>query len=136
MRARPLVLALAFSSLTGCPGELQDPDRFLGGTDGGGPTCGVETDLFVAKCGTAGCHDNTVNAAQGLDLVSPGVANRLRTGLATCGSVAGQPLGSWLVTKVKPTPGCGGQMPPGLPLDAQEIRCLELYVAALDGGTP
>lgn len=136
MRARPFLLALAFCSFAACPGELQNPERFLTGSDGGGPGCDVETEIFAARCALSGCHDSTVNAAQGLDLASPGVANRLRTGLATCASVAGQPLAQFLVSKVKPLPGCGGQMPPGLPLDAGEIRCIEQYIAALDGGMP
>lgn len=123
---------LAFCS---CPGELQNPERFLTGTDAG-PSCDVENDIFKVQCATAGCHDTTT-AAQGLDLLGSGVKSRIRSQMATCTSAAGQPMASFLVAKVKPSPSCGGPMPlGGTPLDAAALKCLEDYIAALDGGTP
>jgi hypothetical protein len=136
MRARLFVLGLALPALLACPGSLVDPERFLTGGDAGGMACDVENDIFKLKCGTAGCHDATT-VAQGLDLATTGVKTRLGSQLATCTSAAGQPLAAFLLVKVKPNPTCGGPMPLGLTaLDAAELKCLEDYLAALDGGTP
>lgn len=133
MLLRPLGAALVLLACAACPGSLANPDRFLGAD--GGPTCDVEGDIFQMQCALSGCHDAT-SQTQGLDLASPGVKARL-AGLATCASASTTPLATFLLQKVKPSPTCGGQMPVGAPaLDASELRCLEAYLAALDGGTP
>ena len=126
---------LALSVLSGCPGNLVDKDRFLVGRDGGGgAACDVENDIFKMQCATAGCHD-AVTKTQFLDLESPGIKARIKSQMATCTSVVGQPLGTFMIAKVKPSPSCGGPMPlGGLELDAAEIRCIEDYIA--DGGLP
>ena len=135
MQTRLLSLGAALLALSGCPGSLEDPERFLTGTDAG-PTCNVEADILAPKCATAGCHDATT-IAQNLDLSGSGVRARLRAQTATCTSAAGQPMGAFLLVKVKPSPTCGGPMPLGAAaLTAAEIKCLEDYVASLDGGTP
>lgn len=131
LMVRPTLLATALALLTGCPGSLANPERFLGGSDGG---CDVETDLFKMQCGVSGCHD-PVTQSQNLDLVSAGVKDRLRANLATCASAAGQPLAAFMIAKVKPQPSCGAQMPLAAPaLETSELKCLEAYIAALDGG--
>jgi hypothetical protein len=133
MRISPLVFALLCFSA--CPGELENPERFLNGADaGGGPTCNVENGTFKNVCATAGCHD-AVTKTQFLDLESPGVLGRIKAQQATCASVAGQPLGTFLIAKINGTSTCGAPMPSGFdPLDAGEIRCIEAYIA--DGGLP
>jgi len=99
-----LVLAVAALVLSGCPGTLEDKERFLvdaghaghTGSDGGsaatggeaaaagktnsdldaGPCGDVVTRIFVPSCGGTGCHD-AKGPQQDLDLVSPGVAARV-----------------------------------------------------------
>ncbi len=135
---RLLCLSLAALLLCACPGSLADPERFLsdGGTDGGGGdggACNAETDIFQAKCGGSGCHSPPATVANGLDLTSPGVADRL-TGPSMC---MGQPLKTYMLTKVNGTPPCGATMPlTGSPLSAAELQCLTDYLATIgtDGG--
>jgi hypothetical protein len=135
MRARILVVGLALLLFSGCPGSLEDPERFLtggGGDGGGGATCNVEADILTPKCATAGCHDATT-AAQGLNLATAGVLGRLRTSTATCTSASGQRMGAFLMNKVGSTPSCGGPMPVGATaLSQAELACLNAYLA--DGG--
>ena len=97
-------MALSALLLTGCPGTLDDKQRFLvdagkagSGTEGGdaaiaeagsdagadpdagpnsGPCGDVVARIFVPSCGGTGCH-GPVAAQQDLDLVSPGVAARV-----------------------------------------------------------
>ena len=127
LRLFPLGVALLF--LCGCPGELQDPERFLTGGGDAGPGCDVENGILKTKCGTAGCHDATT-IAQGLDLATAGVGTRLRTSMATCTSVAGQKMGTFMQNKVTAaTPTCGGPMPlGGTMLSAAESQCLSAYL--------
>src|SRR6187551_2514877 len=98
-RSALLALGMALSALVlaGCPGTLDDKERFLADAgkagngasepDGGdaappdaGPdlgSCGdVVTRIFVPSCGGTGCH-GAIAAQQDLDLVSPGVAARV-----------------------------------------------------------
>jgi hypothetical protein len=98
-------LVLGVLLLVGCPGTLDDKQRFLvdagagkagvadGATGGGddaapsdagtnhdagdtGPCGDVVARIFVPSCGGTGCHGPT-GAQQDLDLVSPGVAARV-----------------------------------------------------------
>ena len=133
LRLAPLALTLLFFSA--CPGELERPERFLTGSDGGGgASCDVENGTFKTVCAIAGCHD-TATKTQSLDLESPGVLGRIKAQQATCASVAGQALGTFLIAKVNGSSTCGAPMPSGFaPLDAGEIRCIEQYIA--DGGLP
>ena len=122
---RVILLALA---LAGCdPGKLQDPDRFK--------KCmlNVETQIFQPKCGFAGCH-SAMAPANGLDLVTAGVAMRLATGTSTCSA---KPLAPFMIEKIGMMPTCGSPMPLGEPLTAEEDKCVRDYIAALsaDGGT-
>lgn len=118
-------------ALTACPGRIDDPDRFK--------ACqlDVEREIFGvgvdggAKCGTAGCHSAT-SPQNGLDLVTPGVATRIKTGTSTC---QGKPLISFMAEKLTMMPACGSPMPLGDPLTPAEDRCVRDYLASLkDGG--
>ncbi len=133
MRPRlvPVALALLFSSA--CPGSLENPERFLVGQDAG-PSCDVENDIFKQVCATSGCHD-AATKTQGLDLETAGIKQRIKTSTATCASVVGQPMGTFLLSKVKGTQTCGAAMPTGYPmLDSAELKCVEDYIN--DGGLP
>ncbi len=90
--------------------------------------------LFQSSCDGSGCHGAESNAAS-LDLVSPGVAQRLFhiPGTKSCNEqkliVPGRPEDSLLYLKVtadKPT--CGAKMPVGRDLSGSEIACLKDYI--------
>jgi hypothetical protein len=128
-----LALALALV-VGGCAGELNDPDAFIGEPGGGAKD--AET-ILAESCTSVGCHDDSANPAMGLNLLSPGVADRVVDVEATgfvCGNtvlvVAGDPEGSHLLDKVLGI--CGTQMPP-LPLEADEIDTLRQWIVDLGG---
>lgn len=103
------------------------------GVDGGCPD--VEQQLFKPSCGGVGCHEDP-GAANNLDLVSPGVAARIRATTSTCQA---KPMATFILEKVKPMPGCGLVMPLGALdtelLNAFELSCLQDYLAkVVDGG--
>lgn len=137
-----LLFASGLLLLAACPGSLENPERFLAGTGGGGTCPDIEADLFPNRCGTAGCHNATDQAAE-LDLVSPGVASRL-VGVAGTDSCDNTVLldpndvpNSLMVTKLQPNPSCGNIMPLiGTPLSDEETACLVAYLEGLQGGTP
>ena len=114
--------------LLGCPGKLDRPERFF---IDAGDCSDVEATIFKPTCGSVGCHENPPGSSN-LDLVSPGVAARLR-GTSTCQA---QPLTTYLLEKVKASPSCGSRMPLGDdPLGPNEMKCLEDYIAkVVDGG--
>ncbi|MBX7114235.1 MAG: hypothetical protein K1X64_07850 [Myxococcaceae bacterium] len=132
-------MSLCAVGLLGCPGELDHPEQF--------DQCRivVERKLFgsagdpnESKCGSAGCHNSKMPQGA-LDLVSPGVADRLLTSKSVCGGDAGAhvPLTAFILEKVKPNPTCGDAMPFGMTtgISAGEYDCLEKYIRGLtDGG--
>jgi hypothetical protein len=149
--ARPTAILwlLVGLGLTGCPGTLQDPERF------GAGRCelDVEADIFATSCAIASCHDSTT-AALGLDLSGPGAGARL-VGVPAA-TTAEDPTAecegegpyidpsdlesSLLLDKVGRTPRCGGPMPYGSRgLSADQVACLREYIVAaasgVDGGT-
>jgi hypothetical protein len=123
-------------------------------TSAGGPlsaTCQPTTDsiqqtIFAPKCAGPGCH-GTVAPSLSLDLVSPGVIERLAGAMANgCGNevlvVPGAPDRSYLIEKLAlDPPTCGERMPQGSPaLSAEDLTCLRDWIAALppvdpDAGT-
>jgi hypothetical protein len=128
-----VVLALA---ATGCPGELEDPDRF-------GCSLDVEQDIFVGSCGSSSCHGASVPAG-GLDLVAAGVAARLVGKPPTCEKCSPSqcdgkllidpknPDQSYLLEKVHVSnPACGARMPVGAKLSSEQLACLEKWVSKL-----
>jgi hypothetical protein len=64
----------------------------------------------------------------GLDLVSPGVADRIRTNISTC---RGLPLRQLIPNKLSPMPLCGTRMPYGGSLPQDLIDCVDRYIDAL-----
>ena len=129
MILRRSLLLLSLVATAACdPGHLTDPDRFK--------KCqlNVEQDIFVAKCGLAGCH-NANSPQNGLDLVTAGVGQRIKTGVSTV--CMNKPLITYMAEKLGPMPACGSPMPLGNPLEAPELKCVNEYLANLkaDGGT-
>jgi len=156
-------LALGVCLLTGCPGTLDHPERFsvdassagragngsagnedaaapieAGAEAGAGPDdgpCGdVVARIFVPSCGGTGCHGATA-AQQDLDLVSPGVAERV-VGVSGTGCVStladpANPEASLLYQKLLPTPPCGSPMPLARPaLSDEDVACVRAWIAA------
>ena len=144
MRLRLLVGLGAVVLFIACPGRLADPNEFLdggggsggGGSGGGGGSdggCDVEGTLFPLTCANSNaCHVAGNVVADGLDLQSPGVKQRL-AGTSMCN---GLKYKTYMLTKVtSTTPPCGAQMPLGGPyLDSAQIQCLTDYLATVDGG--
>jgi hypothetical protein len=118
--------------LLGCPGTLSDPEAFLNARADAGvavdsgrttpPLCEqdvVQTILSnPATCSSIGCHAANTPAG-GLDLESPGLAERLldAPGSALCSSGRQinleDPSESLLYTKLSRQPSCGAAMPLG-----------------------
>ncbi len=134
-----LVAAGFLGALSGCPGTLDDKERFLvdagpvDGPDAGG--CGdVPARIFVPSCGDNGCHG--ANAPQqGLDLVSAGLNGRVVGVQAkTCSGILADPqnaAGSLLYTKLLTRPACGSQMPLARePLSDADVACVLAWIAA------
>ncbi|HKO50202.1 MAG TPA: hypothetical protein VJV79_20870 [Polyangiaceae bacterium] len=145
-------IGLSASLLTGCPGTLDDKQRFLAAAGAGGVSvaddagadadagpdlgpCGdVVARIFVPSCSGTGCHDAT-GPQQDLDLVSPGVAARVVgvSGIG-CPSILADPANpeaSLLYQKLLPTPPCGSPMPLARPiLSDEDIACVLTWIAA------
>jgi hypothetical protein len=138
--ASALTLLLALASLTGCPGELAEPARFLEND------CGdVPAKLLAPRCGSSGCH-GPIEPAGGLDLVSPELARRLVDQPAVGPSCSDQgetlavpasPGDSLLVRKLAASPPCGSPMPLGqAAFDADEVSCVRRWIGSLDDDAP
>ena len=131
---------LATLVLGACPGELQDPERFVGG----GGACDdleVEATLLPASCGGGACHGSGDSPADGLDLESAGLAGRLVGVASRCEDRIlvdpGNPEASYFLEKLKPAPSCGAQMPLArVPLTDRELDCLTDWVVGLVGDGP
>ncbi len=133
------VLALGFTaaaSTAGCPGTLDDKERFLVGGGGQGGGCGdVPSQLIAARCATSGCHDAESPAAN-LDLTADAaLAERLVGVEGQCGGLLvdrDDPGASLMFTKCLPTNACASRMPlTGEPLTADEEACLLAWVSSL-----
>jgi hypothetical protein len=92
-------------------------------------------ELFVQRCNGEACHGGGASSAAALDLVSPGVEDRVSgaAGTTCAGLLAdlSNPQASLLYTKVT-EPGCGVLMPiGGEPLDEDELTCMEYWISGL-----
>jgi hypothetical protein len=130
----PAFTLIAASSIVflGCPGELDDPERFV---DGGFPqSCpDIPKELFVKRCAGSICHEGA-NAAAGLDLIAPNVESRLvnKPGRDCPGLLVDPvlPEASLLYEKLLPLPACGSPMPVGKPaLNGFELECVREWIA-------
>jgi hypothetical protein len=130
--------------LAGCPASLSDPGEFESDaghpateSEGGAPACAdVPTVIFQQSCGTVGCHTSS-SPAQGLDLVSPGVASRLinvpETEMPALGLLLidpAKPQDSVILTKLQASTVPYGAVMPfgGKPLSAQEVACVAAWI--------
>ena len=138
MRAA-LMLAAALAA-AGCPGSLTDPSRFREGAE-----CpDVPAEIFATKCAAGPCHAAYTPAA-GLDLITPGVAERLVgepaageecAGMGTL-AVPDDPEASLLYLKLTGTPPCGAAMPLlAEPLSDKELSCVRDWIAAQGAPDP
>lgn len=124
--------------LASCVGGIDDPQSF-----GDGTFCppGVDVpQLFVERCGGSICHGAGAEPAGGLDLESPGLAERM-VGVPAeeCSGwdriAPGDPDASFLLAKLEgPPPGCGERMPPVGHLTANEVTCVRSWILSVSGG--
>jgi hypothetical protein len=140
---------------SGCAGDLDNPERFNFLLDSSTkadadvvadttpPAC--MTSLFTASCGLgASCHAPDATQSQ-VDLVSPGVAERLldvESKTAVCEGrvlVTTDGTASLLLQKLMGgMPPCGVAMPLGPPLTAEQLTCVSGWVNKVSkagGGT-
>ena len=113
------------------------PSTWGCGSGGGGTKTDCDLPkLFEERCGGAACHEGG-NPASGLDLVAPGVGDRVANvaGTGCSGLLAdpSNPTGSVIYTKVETLqPVCGAGMPIGRePLDEAELTCLRDWISGL-----
>ncbi len=124
--------------LGGCAGDLNDPDAFSGEP----PVATKDAETILAEsCGTTGCHDDSSQAQAGLDLVSPGVAQRV-VGISAIAIgctdqtlvVAGDPENSYLLDKIlNEVTICGLQMPIVGALGQEEVDVIRDWIVDLGG---
>ncbi|MDC3962278.1 hypothetical protein [Polyangium jinanense] len=99
----------------------------------------IQETVFARACSQAGCHAS-VEPAGFLDLVSPGLEQRLVGAPSkTCENkllvTPGNPDASFLIEKLRlAMPGCGLRMPPTGALPADEVACVESWIAGLPEG--
>ncbi len=122
--------------LLSCAGRLDDPERFTNAAlvYDCAPGIDVERDILAQKCGS--CHGSLESEA-GLDLISPGVGERLY-GVAST-TCEGEVLidydnvfsGFFYDKLSSQTPRCGVAMPFGEDLLTEaELDCLHLWLAS------
>ncbi len=128
--------------LWGCPGELENPERFTNASTGTSGCINIETELFPQRCADTNCH-NATDQLGDLDLVSPGVVNRLvgvDSTAAMCNGMAlvrpGDPENSVLYNKLTEDFCAGTRMPiTGDKLDDDELACVADWINALPSGS-
>ena len=150
LRAAALLICAgsAVLPLTGCPGSLDDPERFLQASCGGPgqPTCTstngpmlepIQTDVLIPRCGFSGCHVQP-NAQGDLDLASGGLRARVQSmtsSTALCRGqkmvVTGDPDASLLYNKLSGTPRCGVIMPLTGGIPQSEKDRIRLWIQTL-----
>lgn len=139
------LVALAGAILIGCPGSLEDPERFAGAggsvTGNGAPPKNlsdcpdVPSAILAASCTNPGCH-NSQDRMQGLDLQAPDVGTRLHGKSASEGAGLlvdpDVPARSVLYTKVTSRPPFGARMPLTGPLDDDQVACVLAWITSID----
>ncbi len=133
-------LALGGCLLAACPGSLENPERFRGADAGPPPPSCVPAEvpqkILVPACATEGCHVEPARAS-GLDLASPGLAERL---IDVAGSSCnGRPLidrarpeRSQMYDRLLVGTECGLRMPLGpTPLSEEDQECVLEWIELL-----
>jgi hypothetical protein len=103
------------------------------------PNSGDAENILAETCGTTGCHDDSSQAQAGLDLVSPGVTQRVvGTSSIAIGCtdqtlvVAGDPENSYLFDKIlNEVTICGLQMPIVGALNQEEVDVIRDWIVDL-----
>jgi hypothetical protein len=126
----PALPVAAFVLILGCKGTTEEPmmesEPEL--------NCDIP-ELFVQRCNGESCHGSGTASAAGLDLISPGVEDRV-SGVPSTGcdgllADLSNPQASLLYTKVT-EPVCGVLMPMGSePLEEDELTCMEYWLSGL-----
>ena len=138
MRSSFLTGALFLGVLSGCPGRLDDPERFDSVVDEVDTVtapiegCGsIESEIFGKRCATSGCHTGFAPSGE-LDLGAANLFARLENHPATSGGallVPGDPKASVIFQKISATPPFGDRMPPiGATLDDKTIDCVRRWI--------
>jgi hypothetical protein len=136
---RPLLVSSLAAGAFSCAASLEDPARFLDGGTVSEASCEVdpESQILAARCAGSVCHSAGDQKAAGLDLVSPGVSDRVKniaSASAECGGsmlvVPGDAAGSLLYKKVSmDQPPCGSRMPLAQdPLSEEDIGCVASWI--------
>jgi hypothetical protein len=119
--------------LAACAGRL-DEEAFRAQAVGDCDVADVHAEIIVPIC-TGACHSTDARIAE-LDLEAPDVATRLRDQPAareTCDALlidTGDPAASLIATKVvQPPAGCGASMPPTGALPAEDVACIQAWIA-------
>lgn len=128
--------APALPLLAGCPGTIDDQERFKKKRDAGVVAeCPDVPAALASRCGGKACHGPSEPAAA-LDLVTLGVEDRLvgRPAQSCAGTLADpeRPEDSVLYVKLTDAPSCGARMPlGGEPFSAEEIACVAAWIEGL-----
>jgi hypothetical protein len=120
------------ASTLGCGGD-DDGDAEVG--DDGSLACDVPQ-LFETRCAGDSCHGGGDSSAAGLDLLSPGVEERISGATGqSCGGIVADPANpenSILYEKLGEAPECGARMPLATePLSEDEITCVRDWISGL-----
>lgn len=129
-----LLYLLGIFVFVGCPSDPQSPADETGTDDGPDVQCDIPA-LMIERCNGEICHGSSGTPAADLDLVSPGVEERISgaQGVNCSGLIAdsADPEGSLLYSKVA-TPTCGAPMPlGGAALTADELTCMRQFISGL-----
>ncbi|WP_437591235.1 SBBP repeat-containing protein [Sorangium sp. So ce1000] len=129
------LVAPALPLLAGCPGTIDDQERFDRRDDSPQAACADVPAAFAERCGGASCHGPGEPAA-GLDLVTLGVGDRVAGRPATsCAGVLAdpdRPEESALYVRLTDGSSCGARMPlGGAPYSSEEIACVAAWIAEL-----
>lgn len=135
-RTSAITLSLVGIALlaSACPGSIDNPDDFPELPECTDDDFNAE-ELFATSCGTSSCHDGADPTRGNLDLISPGVFERLE-GVASheCGDFLrvdpAEPDNSFLFLKItgRQGPGCGQRMPQVSFLTNTQISCLQRWI--------
>ena len=135
---RPVFLFALSGGALACAAPLDDPARFLDGGAIPATSCDVdvESEILATRCAGSVCHSAGEQRAAGLDLVTPGLPERVKnvaSASAECGGsmlvVPGDPGGSLLYQKIGEAPPCGSRMPLAQePLSADDTECVRSWI--------
>ncbi|MCK6592034.1 MAG: hypothetical protein L6Q76_31160 [Polyangiaceae bacterium] len=127
----------AAALLGGCPGTLTDEEKAQFLTGGGPVECGPIGPFLETNCGGTGCH-GAMMPASNLDLVSPGVDERVADKTSLCGGLlanTSDPQASVIYTKLLKTPPCGARMPFFRdPLSDEQAACILTWLEGIEPG--